>query len=62
MKYQKRRISTAALLCNLALAIIILAVITAFTSCTVRMDGDGAKSFSVDGAAFVETLQIISEK
>jgi hypothetical protein len=62
MKYTPRRISTATLLCNLALSLLILAVIFALTSCGVRLEADGAKEFSVDASAFAVALQVLAEK
>jgi hypothetical protein len=62
MKYTPRRMSTAALLCNLGMAAAFLAVIHCLTSCGVRMDADGAKEFSVDASAFAVALKVLAEK
>jgi hypothetical protein len=62
MKYTPRRISTATMLCNLALSFIIFAVIFALASCGVRLEADGAKEFTVDASAFGVVLQVLAEK
>jgi hypothetical protein len=43
------------------LAIVAFAVFCA-TSCTLTIDGDGAKSFSVDGTEAAKALLILSDK
>ena len=44
------------------LSLVVAAALLSLPSCTVHLGPDGSKSLSVDGAAFAETIQILSDK
>ena len=63
MKYLRfGTLDMLAIVSRMLLFAIIALIVICGTSCTLTIDADGAKSFSVDGAQTVRALEILSQK